>query len=484
MDLLTSLTQPILSTAGTLIAAGLVLFVGWLIAWIVAAIVRRLLHRTTLDNRLAAYVAGDEEEGAAIPIERWIGRAAFWLIFLFVLVAFFEVLGLTLITAPLNQLLSAVTAYIPRIIGAAVLILIAWVIASILRFFVVRVLKAAELGDRLGDVAGVEQEDRTRLAKALGDVVYWLVFLLFLPAVLGALAVEGLLIPVEGMVAIVLAYLPNLFAAGIILGIGWFAARIVQRLVTNLLVAIGVDKLGEKAGLDAAMGEQKLSGVIGLICYVLVLIPVLIASLNALGLDAITAPASQMLGIVLLALPRIFAAILVLAISYVVGRLLSQLVAKVLAGVGFDAILMRLGLTADSTKWEPPPSQIAGYLVLVGTMLLAGMEAAELIGFTSLAVIISGFTVFLMQVILGLIVFGLGLWLANFAAETVQASGAAQAGLLAMAARVSILALAAAIALTQMGLADQIVTLAFECLGHSGAVHASSGCYRRCTGRL
>ena len=461
MDLLTTLTQPILSTAGTLIAAGLVLFVGWLIAWIVGAIVRRLLHRTTLDNRLAGWVAGDEEEGAAIPIERWIGRAVFWLIFLFVLVAFFEVLGLTLIAAPLNQLLSAVTAYIPRIIGALLLVFIAWVIASVLRFLVVRVLKAAELGDRLGSVAGVEEDERTRLAKALGDVVYWLVFLLFLPAVLGALAVEGLLIPVEGMVAIVLGYLPNLFAAGVILAIGWFAARIVQRLVTNLLVAIGLDKLGEKAGLDAAMGKQKLSGVIGLICYVLVLIPVIIAALNALGLDAITAPASQMLGIVLLALPRVFAAILVLAISYVVGRLLSQLVAKVLAGIGFDAILMRLGLTAEAAEWDPSPSQITGYLVLVGTMLLASMEAAELVGFASLAVIISGFTVFLLQVILGLVIFGFGLWLANFAAETVQASGAAQAGLLAMAARVCILVLAGAIALTQMGLADQIVTLAF-----------------------
>lgn len=464
VELLNDFIPQVLSSAWTLVGAGLVLFVGWLVAWIVGAFVRRLLHGTTLDNRLASWVAGDEEEGAVIPIERWIGRAVFWLIFLFALVAFFEVLGLTVVTGPLNQLLTAVTAYIPRIIGAALLLLVAWVVASILRFLVVRVLKAAELGDRLGSVAGVEEEDRARLAKALGDVVYWLVFLLFLPAVLGALAVEGLLIPVEGMINVVLGYLPNIFAAGIILAIGWFAARIVQRIVTNVLVAAGADKLGEKVGLDEAMGKQTLAGVVGLICYVLVLIPVIIAALNTLGLDAITAPASDMLGIVLLALPRIFAAILVLAIAYVVGRLLSQLVARVLAGIGFDAILMRLGLTAKATKWEPSPSQIAGYLVLVGTMLLASMEASQLMGFTSLATMISGFTVFLLQVILGLVIFGFGLWLANFAAQAVQASGAAQASLFAMAARVSILIMAAAIALTEMGLANQIITLAFGLL--------------------
>jgi hypothetical protein len=121
-------------------------------------------------------------------------------------------------------------------------------------------------------------------------------------------------------------------------------------------------------------------------------------------------------------------------------------------------------LTAEATKWEPSPSQIAGHLVLVATMLLASMEASQLMGFTALAVMISGLTVFLMQVILGLVIFGFGLWLANFAAQAVQASGAAQADLLAMAARVSILIMAGAIALTEMGLANQIVTLAFGLL--------------------
>ena len=87
---MTTPARQILSSAWTLVGAGLVLFIGWLIAWIVSGEVRRLLHRTTLENRIAAWVAGDEEEGAAIPIERWIGRLVFWLIFLRASVAFFE----------------------------------------------------------------------------------------------------------------------------------------------------------------------------------------------------------------------------------------------------------------------------------------------------------------------------------------------------------------------------------------------------------
>jgi len=462
-EVLLNFTQLILNSIPTLVGAALVLLIGWLIALIVSAVVRKALHRTELDNRLAAWIAG-EEEAEAIPIEGWIGRGVFWLLMMFVLVAFFQVLGLTIITEPLSQLLIQVFGYAPRLIGAGLLLLLAWVLASILRFLVTRVLKAAELGQRLGILAGVEEEDRLRLGKALGDVVYWLVFLLFLPAVLGALAMEGLLTPVEGMINVILAYLPNIFAAVIILAIGWFAARIVQRIVTNLLVAMGADKLSEKIRLDRILGKQTLSGVIGLVCYALVLIPVLIAALNALALEAITRPASNMLNLVLTALPSIFAAGLLVAIAYVVGRLVAGLITNVLTGIGFNAILARLGLGKEPAEGERTPSEIVGYLVLVAVMLLASIEASRLLGFETLGGLIADLTVFLGQVILGLIIFGIGLYLANVAAQVVRASGATQAGLLALAARVSILILSGAIALSQMGLGGEIIQLAFGVL--------------------
>ena len=50
------------------------------------------------------------------------------------------------------------------------------------------------------------------------------------------------------------------------------------------------------------------------------------------------------------------------------------------------------------------------------------------------------------------------------ASKTVLASGAVQAGLLAMAARLSIVVLAGAMALGQMGLANEIINLTFGLL--------------------
>jgi hypothetical protein len=446
-----------------LIAALAILIVGWLVALIVSAIVRGVLRRTTLDDRLARWIMG-EKAAEGVEVERQIARGVYYLIMLFVLIAFFQALGLTLITEPLNRLLIQVFQYAPRLLGAGLLLFIAWIVASALKLVISRVLSVAKIDERLGSSAALEEEKRVPLAQTLGNAVYWLVFLLFLPAVLGALELEGLLEPVQGMINQILGFLPNIFAAGLILAIGWFIARIVQQIVTNLLAAVGADRLSERVGLASVLGKQQLSGLLGLVVYVLILIPVLIAALNALALEAITQPASNMLNAILEAIPAIFASILVVVIAYVVGRVVAGLITNLLTGVGFNAVLARLGLGQELGEGERTLAEIVGYLVLVAIMLFAAIEASRLLGFVLLADLVSEFTAFAGQVVLGLIIFAIGLYLANLAANTVQASGAAQAGLLALVARVSILVLAGAMALRQMGLANEIINLAFGLL--------------------
>ena len=396
-----------------------------------------------------------------MEVENVVGRVVFWLIMLFVLIAFFEALGLTIITDPLNRLLSTIFAYIPQILGAAVLLLLAWIIASAVRWLTVRGLGALKLDKRLGDSAGVEEE-RMPVTKSIGEALYWLIFLLFLPMVLTALNLEGLLVPVQDMVDSILGFLPNLFAAGLLLVVGWFVAKLVQRITTNLLSAAGVNRLSERVGLESAIGGQSLSGLIGLLVFILILIPVAIASLNALQLEALTAPASNMLNEFLGALPNIFGAALLLVITYVIARLVAALVTTLLAGVGFDTVLVRIGLAREEPgEGQRTPSAAVGYLVLVVIMLFASIEAAAMVGFGELATLLSGLTVFLWRVVLGLVIFGIGLWLGNLAGKAIESGQSTNAKLLALVARVAIWVVAGAMALSQLGLGSEIVNLAF-----------------------
>jgi hypothetical protein len=455
-----------------LLVAILILVVGWLVALAVALLVRAALRRTEFDDRLAKWVLG-EERADKVEVERWISRFVFWVLMLFVLVAFFETLGLTLITEPLNRFLITLFEYAPRLIAPAVLVLVGWSLATGLRFVVRRVLEATRLDERLWDQAGLDEEDRMPVAKTVSDAVYWLVLLLFLPAVLSSLEIQGLLQPVQNMIDEILAFLPNLFAAALILGLGWLLARIVQRIVTNLLAAVGTDRLSEQVGVAKALGEQRLSSLLGLVVYILILIPVLIAALNSLQIEAVTRPASEMLNTILAALPLLFGAALVLLVAYLVARVVSGLVANLLSGIGFNSVLVRIGLGNEPAEGTRTPSQVVGYLVLVGIMLFATIESVRLLGFEVLAALIAQFMVFAGHVLLGLIIFGLGLFLADLVARTVEESGKNQARLLAIAARVSIAVLAGAMALRQMGLANEIITLAFGLVLGAVAVAAA-----------
>jgi hypothetical protein len=295
----------------------------------------------------------------------------------------------------------------------------------------------------------------------LGEVVYWLVFLLFLPGVLDALGLQGLLAPIVTMLDRVLGFLPNVVAAAAIVVIGFFAAGLVRRIVTNLLAAAGADRLAERVGAGAALGGQRLSALLGLIVYVLIAIPVLLAGLDALGMAALTAPISNMLTTLLNAIPNVFAAALLLALAYAVGRVVATLVSSLLAGVGFDLLPARLGVGGVAAAGGRAPSAVAGSVVLLLVMLFASMEAAELLGFAALAALIAQFMAFLGHVLLGLVVLAIGLYLANQAHAAVLGSGVAGARLLATVARAAILVLAGTMALREMGLGDEIITLAF-----------------------
>ena len=445
-----------------LIGALAILVIGWLVAFAVAALVRTVLRRITLDNRLTRLLFGAEAE-KNVPVENIISKGVFYLLMVFVLVAFFQVLQLTAITEPLKNLLGTIFGYLPCLLGAGILLLIAWILATVLRRVMLGVLQGAKLDERISGQAETKAKV-IPLSKTLSDVVYWVVFLLFLPGILDALRLQGQLEPIKTLLNRVFDFVPNILGAVLIILIGWFIARLVRQVVTNLLVAAGLDRLSDRMGLSDTLGEMKLSGLVGLVLYILILIPVIIAGLNALKLDAVTQPASAMLGKIMDALPLLFGAALVVVISYVVARIVATLVTNVLAGMGFNNVLINLGITKKPAQGAKTPAAIVGMLALVTIMILASIEAARMLKFDTLADLLAKLLVFGGHILMGLIILGVGMFLANVVAKSVQESGRANAPMLSTVARVVILVLAGAMALRQMDIANEIVNLAFGLL--------------------
>jgi hypothetical protein len=434
--------------------AAIVLFVGWVIAKVVAVLVGKLLHWLRLDERVSK-AAGENK----VPkLEALLTQVAYYLILLLAVIGALQVLGLTMITQPLNAMLNAIFAYVPYLLAGAAVIFVAWLVATVLRAIVRGFLESTKMDKKIGEAAELQEWP---LARAIGEVVYWLVWLLFLPIIFAAFGLTALIAPVMNLLGDLLGWIPNLIVAALIIIVGWFVARIVQRIATSFFAALGADKLSDRVGLSKYMGKMTLSALIGMIVFVLIMIPIIIAALEALGLAALTAPLVAMLTAVMVAIPVLIMAGLVIVVAYFVGRVVGDFVAQFMAGLGFDNILVKLGLAKTGPAGKRTPSQVVGWLVMLGIILAAALSAFTMLHLDPLAQLLTGFIVLAGQIIIGLMMFGVGLWLATWASNFVLESDWPHKQLLALVARIGIITLALFMALTQMGLATSIINLAF-----------------------
>lgn len=484
----------------SMLGALAILLLGWFVAMAASAGTRKGLAALRTNERLNRHTAGQAD------FERIAGRVAFWAVLLLALLGAVGVLRIEGVSGPLSTLATTIMLYLPRLLLAIGLALVALLVASIVRGVVNRALGATRLDERLSQTA-----DMQPLSHTMGNVAYWLVLLLFLPAIVGALQIEGLMSPLSAMTADFLGMLPNLFAAVVIGLVGWIIAKALRGLVSNLLAATGVDRIGRPG--EATEGVR-LSQLGGTLAFILVIVPTLIAALDALRIEAISMPLTRMLDVFLQAIPNVIAAAAILIIAWFIGRLVGDLVARLLSNLGFDGLPGRLGMAhafaappatagsagdampasagitspaaegyapASGNAAPPPPaaqtpdptvttpadastlslSQLGGRIALFFIMLFATVEAAALLGFAGVRDLLETFIAFGADILLGLVIFVVGYWLANLAATAIQRANRENAVGLARIARVAILGLVIAMGLRAMGIADEIVNLAF-----------------------
>jgi flagellar biosynthesis protein FliQ len=131
----------------------------------------------------------------------------------------------------LTNALNLVLAFIPKFIGFLVILLVGWIIASALSravTFLLRKIGFDRLGDRIG-LTRFEQRMGVRMDTAgiLGTIVYWFLFLIFLVPATDALGVPA----VSNILNELVAYIPNVFVAILVLFLGALAGTVVADLV-------------------------------------------------------------------------------------------------------------------------------------------------------------------------------------------------------------------------------------------------------------
>jgi small-conductance mechanosensitive channel len=429
---------------GSIIGAILIFIIGWLVALGIAALVRGVLSKVNLNQRM------NSSTGKNYDLEGIISKIVFWFIFIIAISGALNQLNLNSISAPFANMVNQVLAFIPNLIGAIALGVIGWVIATVARTAINAALSKTTMDERLSTQAGVKP-----MSSTIADMVYWFILLVVLTMVLGQLELDGLFAPLTNMVDKIFSFIPNILIAGVVFVVGYIIAKVVRGIVTNLVSTFNVQELATKAGLSE---QNSLPNIAGSLAFLVVIIPTIIAALNALKIDVIARPATNMLNKIMEALPNIFMAVAILFVTFYVVRMVANIVKGLLENTQINQMPAKVGL--QETMGDKRISDLVAYAIIFFAMLFAAIAAADLLGFEPISAIITMFIAFGANIILGAIILFIGFWLANIIAGVVERSEQGSQ-FLANIVRVLIMGLVLAMGLKAMGIADSIVNLAF-----------------------
>lgn len=428
-----------------ILSAVAILLVGWIIALLVAAGVKKVLQKLGTNQKLSSAT------GHRSNIENIVSRVVFWIILVIAVIGALNVLNLTSVSGPFSNMIQQFLLFIPQLLAAVAVGFIGWIVANLVKVGSQKLLNKTQLDEKLSADVGVSP-----ISQNISEIIYWLILLLFLPIVLSILGLNGLLFPIQNMVTEVVSYLPNIFIAGVIVFIGYILAKIVRGIVEGLINSLSLQQQAEKIGM---FKSANLAQVLGNFVFAIIIITALIVAFEALGIQAISQPATAMLHEIMFAIPNIIAAGLILILAYVVSRFVARLVVDVIAGTGVDNVPAKLDVQRflGTTKL----SDIVGYLIVFFTMLFAVSEAANRLGFEQISGLIAMFIQFGASILLGAVILVIGFWLANIVANVVQRGEYNSSRWLGNLVRVLIMGLVVAMGLRAMGIADSIVNLAF-----------------------
>ncbi|MGB3754611.1 MAG: mechanosensitive ion channel [Parerythrobacter sp.] len=324
------------------------------------------------------------------------------------------------------------------------------------------------------------------LGASLGKIVSLLIWLFGLIAVLNVLDLDVVAGPINSLLENVVSYIPRIVGAGLILFVGIKIAGIVRDLVVTALQTVDFDKWlmrGEAelsgtvdytdattpaataAPAAATAGQgMHLSKVIGTIVYVLIVIPVALSALDVLAISAISEPASDMLRMILNAIPNVIGAALLLGIGYVLSKFVKQALETVLNGFGVDRSMAATGLVGETTS----TSSILGRVAQVAIMLIAAVAATRLLGFPELTALVGAILELGAKVLFGAVVIGVGFLIANLLFRLIAGeNGNSLAGSIVKWATIVVFTF---MGLTFMEVGEEIVQLAFGSLVIGGGV--------------
>lgn len=347
---------------------------------------------------------------------------------------------------------------LPAVVQAVLLLIIAFIVAGIARNISKKIIRGIFRKRQLEE----GNKNVTEMVTTLGNVVYAIVFLLFLPGALDRLGLDNVSKPISAMATTFLNFLPNIIAAVIVMMFGGFLARLVKQLLLVLLKKTRLDALQEKCGI-AHKENAGFSDIIANIVYALLVIIFVVAGLQILKISAISDPAMEMVNQIFAVMPRIFVAIVLVAVGAFIARLTASVLETVLAGTGMDEYVRGALPNKNGVSGDVAASRIIAVIVKVVINIFFIVAAINLLHIDVLTKIGTSVIAYMPQLLAAVLVLTAAWLLASWVEKGIIRL-APNAAAFAHTVHIAIIVIAAFMILSQLGIAPYIVNTLFTVL--------------------
>lgn len=353
--------------------------------------------------------------------------------------------------------------------AAAVILVVGWFIALFVRWGVAAGINRTGFGAKAKSSGG-------NIGRSIGQAFFWVILLFALYQALSRLGMGDTLAPLNDLLSKISAFAPKLFGAALTFFIGGIVAKVAKNATQSTLEAAQVDSLAAKSGLTSVTGSSGgIAKAIGTLVFVIIIVPVIIAALGLLQIEAISTPLTNMLNSFTGFIPSLIGASIVLGLAIFIGKWIKGILQSTLPSFGFDNAINELGLLDDGKTSSVSPSAVVGNIAFFIAAILGLTAAVELLNIETLNTVFGEILAISGDILKAGLIIAIGVFVANFIGRMVTSASNALAG---RVIKIAAIVLFSFMALSQLDFGAEgsgIVDTAFTYILGAGAFAAGVG---------
>lgn len=311
----------------------------------------------------------------------------------------------------INELFNKIYSALPGLLGAALLLVIALLMAFLAKKLTTKGLDKVEFDSKLQKWGMAKNDEESNIfIETIGSLVYFVTILLFTPFIFTGLNLSGVADPIIIMLNKFWDFIPNLLVSVMIIIIGSYLCKFIKKLSRNLFEGIDVDRwyrklIGQQETAEFVT-ETRLADVLSSIIYVLIYIPIITVALKILGVSTISDPIVSVLNQIVSVIPNVLAAVVLVIIGNFIAKLVADLIESMLKTSGIDKYSQYLNFKGETSILI---SNVSAQIIQAVLMIFFMVEAISVLQLDVLNSIGNSIIAYLPAVVSSVIILAVGI---------------------------------------------------------------------------